>query len=182
MSTYTIHLGFNTNSPLIGSIWDTGNGNQNYYFLQYAVAHGEPSNPGGAAQFKFKTGDAIYVVVWDLSSSPVPMDCILDMALSSLDAPPQTYDPSSYMSLGNVASATDTSPYYLQFSLFVPKNTSESSPWGPCSSWYTSTGSISFTAKINCKLSFRLSAEPSGGGGSKRVYITDPEVIVGSGS
>jgi hypothetical protein len=180
MANYTLHLGFNWNSPLIGSIWSREGVNESYRFLQYALA----SDQGSPAWFQFSTGDTLSVVVWDTSTSPVAMGLDLAMGLSYLTAS-ETYNPSLYLSLGGAATAQQASynqQYYLEFSSLSggPQKTPSTSPWGSCSSWYQPGGPVTFTGAINCKLSFRLIAAPVGGASPAQVYISDPEVIVGS--
>jgi len=182
MALYTLHLGFNWNSPPIGSIWGTPM--PGTCFLQYALT----DDTGASHLFKFAETDELAVIVWDLSSSPVQMSLQLSMSLSYLEAS-ETYDPSSYLDVGgDKAVGEKNAQYYFTFASVTggPQGTSSTSPWGPCTSWYsarvlTKTGNVTFASPITCKLSFRLNGSPSGGGSEPLVFLSDPEVIVGSG-
>ncbi len=185
MALYTLNLAFNWNSPLIGSIWGNGNVPEPYRFLQYALAASDGETP---AWFQFDETDQLSVTVWDQSPSPVQMALDLAMSLSYLDAP-QTYDPSDYWEVGeSVTKSPENGQYYFTFTNITggPTSKPSNSPWGPCRSKYaarvpTPTGFVTFTNKLRCKLSFRLKAAASGTGSAQQVYLSDPEVIVGSG-
>jgi hypothetical protein len=185
MALYTLHLGFNWNSPLIGSIWGTGNVPEPYRFLQYALAAGDGETP---SWFQFDENDQLSVTVWDLSPSPVPMALDLAMSLSYCDAP-QTYNPSDYWDVGqSVTHSPENGQYYFTYTNISggPTSTLSKSPWGDCYAKYTATvptqtGFVTFTNNVRCKLSFRLKAVASGTGNALQVYLSDPEVIVGSG-
>ncbi len=183
MANYTLHLGYNWNSPTIGAIWTTES--STFRFLQYALANAS----GAPAWFQFQPGDDLYVQAWDLSSTaPIPSAWGLDMSLSPLDAgPTATYDPSTYLSFSSstatvqsktVGGRTDS---YLQFSSFGFQYGSYTSPWGRCRGQSSSLGPLSFQSPLSFKLSFSLSATASNGGDRiTEVYLSDPEVIVGS--
>jgi hypothetical protein len=181
MANYTLHLGFDWNSPTIGSIW-TGTTNETYRFLQYAVADGNEL----PAWFQFQPDDVLNTVIWDLSTSvTAQMNVELSMSFGPLDAGTiQTYDPSSLVSFqGSVATTShktvnSLSESYLSFTNIVAASGKDSPPWGPCQGSY-SVGSISFNAIASYKLSFYLKASP-GGLITPRPYVSDPEVIVGS--
>jgi hypothetical protein len=176
MANYTLHLGFDWNSPLIGSIWKPDALTESYRFLQYALA----DNKGAPAWFQFYQGDTFSVIVWDLSSSPVSVNLTLEMAISETDAA-ETYNPTEYLTLTNVASVQKSGQYYLSFpNPSGPQSSTLQGPWGTSTAWYSDAGLVTFKANnFTCKLSFRLSASPKSGG-SDQVYLSDPEVIVGS--
>lgn len=179
MANYTLHLGFDWNSPLIGSIWKPGVLTESYRFLQYALA----DNKASPAWFQFCQGDTFSVIVWDLSSSPVPMTLTLDMAISETDAA-ETLNPTEYLTLTNVNALQNSkdAQYYLSFpNPSGPQSSSLQGPWGTSTAWYSDAGLVTFKANnFTCKLSFRLTAAPRSGGSPAQVYISDPEVIVGS--
>jgi hypothetical protein len=184
MANYTLHLGYNWNSPTIGSIWTTESGT--FRFLQYALADGN----GAPAWFQFQPDDELYVQAWDLSSTaPVPSAWSLDMSLSPLDAgPTATYDPATYLSFTSATATVQSQTVgvmtesYLQFSSFDFHYGSYTSPWGPCRGQSSSPlGPLTFLRASSFKLSFSLSATASHDGDrTTEVFLSDPEVIVGS--
>lgn len=183
MSTYTLHLGYDWNSPLIGSIW-TGQP-LNMRFLQYALS----TSSGAPAWFRFQPNEPLNVMIWDLSSTsaPMPSTWSLRMALSPLDAGSSTtvtYNPSSYMTYPDFASVQpDGANWYLQFlNNFTPdmEPSSPQGPWGGSNRGHSKTFKpVSFTKSLNCKLSFWLSVTAPNAS-APEIFISDPEVIVGS--
>jgi hypothetical protein len=112
------------------------------------------------------------------------------MSLGPLDAgSTQTYDPSTYLSLNGNASVESydggtSSNSYLQLSSVAfsyDPGTPYTSPWGPCRGRSTLEGPLTFISASSFKLSFYLSATAViNGDRDSHVFISDPEVIVGS--
>lgn len=183
MANYTIHLGFNWNSPTIGSIWSSES--TDYRFLQYALAGAN----GSPAWFQFSVDDTFSVVIWDLSSlSPIPDAWSLSMSLAALDAgTPQTYVPSDLLGLSPDASEGSKSVngqpenYFSFESISFSYGPDNRSPWGTCRGQSSSLGPVSFSAVASFKLSYSLQVTADNEGTREtRVFISDPEVIVGS--
>ncbi len=180
MASYTLHLGFDWNSPIIGSIWGTSGGTT-YRFLQYALEGG--SDP---AWFQFQLDDTLSIVIWDLTTTPVPGTPALDLAFSPLDLTgdaASTLVPSTLVDCATAANAvTGHGNNYLTFTSINTVTTAESAkgPWSDSRTTYTA-GPLTFTTKdyTTYKLSFRLGFTARNGGGTK-IFISDPEVIVGS--
>jgi hypothetical protein len=189
VANYILYLGFDWNSPPIGSIWATEG--TDYRFLQYALAN----DAGAPAWFRFAAGDTFTVVVCDLSeSAPVPVPEIgLSMSISALDpvaSGSQTYEPATMLTLPPSVRAGSTNvsgrtEYYFTFSAvelaYGPGVTCP--PWGPCRGTSTNTlGPVTFSRdNSSFKLSYRLEATRTyGGDRESRVFVSDPEVIVGS--
>jgi hypothetical protein len=183
MADYTLHLGYNWNGTLVGSIW--GRTTSDYRFLDYALAD-EQNRPWW---FQFLVNDNLYVRLWDLSSSAAPPAgaWLLNMSLGPLDAgSTQTYNPSTYMSLNGSASVEtrDTNPY-LQLSSFrftFSPSDPVTSPWGPARGLSNVVGPLTFTGELAFKLSFYLAVTVTiDGDRDTRVFISDPETRIGSG-
>lgn len=178
MSAFTLHLGFNWNSPLIGSIWDTSP--SQYRFLQYALAEG--SVP---AWFQFEADDVVAVVIWDLSSGDGAMTVGLSMSFGPLVVPASTTKVASYNPTGLVSGSTTSVEHYSNDQPYLAFNSISQSkrsdcPWGAASASYDA-GTITMSGDRRYKLSFLVRAVPSGGSGQSQSYLSDPEVIVGSG-
>ena len=178
MANYTLHLGFNWNSPLIGSIWGDKTISEEYRFLQYALADAG----GNPAWFQFQIGDVLSVKIWDLTSSPSTKDLMLSMSFAALEAgEPSTYAPSTLVTSDAAESLqSDGGPWYLLFTSVsgAVNGTGSDGPWGE-SRFVYAAGPLTFSASSSYKLSFSLKAV-SPGNGDARVFISDPEVIVGS--
>lgn len=178
MANYTLHLGFNWNSPLIGSIWGDGALSDEYRFLQYALAN-DADKP---AWFQFKIGDVLSVMIWDLTSSPSVKDLMLSMSFAALEAgETSTYDPGTLVTSSAAESLqSDDGHWYLRFTSVDGAVTTSGTtgPWGDSRFVYTA-GPLTFSANSNYKLAFSLRVvNPNNG--NARVFISDPEVIVGS--
>ena len=189
MANYILYLGFDWNSPPIGSIWATEG--TDYRFLQYALADAA----GAPAWFRFAQGDTFTVVVCDLSApaaSPA-LEIGLSMSISALEtvaSGSQTYEPSTRLTLPPSVRASSTNvdgrtEYYFTFPAvelaYGPGNTCP--PWGPCRGTSTNTlGPVTFSQdNTSFKLSYRLEATRNlDGARESRVFVSDPEVIVGS--
>jgi hypothetical protein len=177
MANYTLHLGFNWNSPTVGALW--GGTDTDYRFLQYALA----DTGSHAHYFTFDQNDTFSAVIWNLSAEPLPSSTRYQLAisLSSLVAPAQTYRPTNYLTLPSSATQSSLSGKdYFQFtSISFADGPVEGSPWGTAQQRSTSDlGPMTFTiANARFKLSFKLTVTWAD---DTRVYISDPEVIVGS--
>jgi hypothetical protein len=186
MSNFTLHLGFNWNSPEIGSFWGTSaiNAALNNRFLQYALA----DERGAPAWFQFAAGDGLAVELWDLSSpTTTPAGEVvlaLAMGFAPLEAgPQQAYDPMTLVDpQGAAVPATlavdGRREPYLDFSA-ISSAAGKSGPWGACRGHYVA-GAIALRSAADYKLSFSLRAALSGSGLTPRLFVSDPEVIVGS--
>lgn len=179
MASYTLHLGFNWNSPLIGSFWaDPGERR----FLQYALADGS----GAPAWFRFAQDNSLAVELWDLTTTmrgAVDMTMVASMSFGPLDdsGGDQTYAPSTLVSSwGSAEQATKLvdgkDQPYLQLG-DISSIGGGDSPWGPARGHY-SAGSFTFSAEASYKLSFFLRVAIAGIQ-PPRDYLSDPEVIVG---
>lgn len=183
MSNFTLHLGFNWNSPAIGAFWSNAAIAENGRFLQYALS----DQNAAPAWFQFASNDAIAVDIWDLSSSSAPIGDLvlaLSMAFSPLDANSgSAYVPSTLVDAqGTATQATQqvqgSAQPFLKFDA-ISSAQGKSSPWGACRGHYTA-GSLKMSAASSYKLSFCLRVGLSGSGEPTRVFVSDPEVIVGS--
>lgn len=181
MASYRLHLGFDWNSPIIGSIWGTP-GSTSYRFLQYALE--EVSDP---AWFQFQVNDTLSIVMWDLSSAPIEGTPALDLAFSPLDAgdAAPTLVPSTLVDYASgIATSTTTHEgnNYLAFTAINTTTTSSPTkgPWSESRVTYNA-GPLTFNTKdyTTYKLSFRLAFTASQSRETK-IFISDPEVIVGS--
>lgn len=183
MANFTLHLGFNWNSQLIGSIWGSASPSGEYRFLQYALA----APDGRAAWFQFAKGDVLSVMIWDLSSAPALRELALSMSFSALEVGPvTTYAPSELVTSGDAESLTAADGNgYLSFNSITSAVSGggggSQGPWGP-SAFVYAAGSFTFAADASYKLSYLLRAANARSGGSEpaRVFVSDPEVIVGS--
>jgi hypothetical protein len=179
MATYTLHLGFNWNSPLIGSFWAEPISRR---FLQYALADGGKA----PAWFRFAEGDVIAVEIWDLTEGILgtgDMALAPSLAFTPLDEGTTTaYSPDALVSAwGNAEQATylvnGKAQPYLSLSE-VSSIAGTSSPWGPARGHY-GAGAFTVTAQLAYKMSFFLRVALAGTSGPPRDYVSDPEVIVG---
>jgi hypothetical protein len=179
MAVYTVHLGFNWNSPLIGSFWNS-EGAATERFLQYAIS----TSSGAPAWFQFAAGDSLSFEIWDLSSvqqQPGGPAFGMGVSFSPLEGSSSTIQPSDVVSAAqSVATTTsrvidDRKQYGLQFASVV-SSAGGSCPWGTSVGHYRA-GSIELTAQRSYKMSFYLKISYAG---ENRVFISDPEVIVGS--
>jgi hypothetical protein len=180
MASYTLHLGFNWNSPIIGSTWGDGSTSGEYRFLQYALARQD----GAPAWFQFVKNDVLSVTIWDLSSAPSLKDLALSMSFSALEAGEvSTYAPGTLVTSGDARSLTaGNGDPYLSFDSVtgVVGAGGSGGPWG-ASSFVYAAGSFTFAADASYKLSFLLRAAQARSDGSPaRLFVSDPEVIVGS--
>lgn len=180
-NSYILHLGFNWNSPTIGWIWDPG-ASSSYRFLQYALARAD----GTAAWFQFTAEDTLRVKIWDLSPSSAPQlsSFAVNLSLSPLDdtGPAQSYTPSDYLTFdgANAVSLLDgTNPYLALVTHQFTYDGLPSPPWGTARGSSTVLGPVTFSAAAQLKLSFYLKIHC---GSDSKVFISDPETIVGSGS
>ena len=178
MADYTLHLGYNLDSPTIGSVWMDQS--SEHRFLQYALA----ASKDEPAWFQFQQDDRLFIRLWDLSSwsDATPSAWLLKLGLSSLAAPATTYNPSSYMTYPRIASVQGSPNSYLQIGTWDVTYTTSTdpyqSPWGSCRGRSAPFEPLQFTtAQLQCKLSFWLQASISG---APSVFLSDPEVIVGS--
>lgn len=178
MKNTTLHLGFNWQSPLIGAIWGRGQLSAEYRALQYALAN--DSDGGKPAWFQFELDDVLRVLIWDLSSSPSSKELALKMSFSKLDAV-ATYDPSDLVQGSSATPLRDASngEWYLSFNEVSRTSVPGEGPWG-ASSFVYAAGSFTFIKKSNYKLSYSLQVTKPDGGEALRVFLADPEVIVGS--
>ncbi len=182
MASYKLHLGFDWNSPIIGSIWGSP-GTTSYRFLQYALEGA--SDP---AWFQFQVNDTVSIVMWDLTSEPVAGTPALDLAFSPLDAvggAPTTLAPSTLVDYGvgiATSASTDQGNNYLAFTSINTVTASQPAqgPWSESRTTYNA-GPLAFNTKeyTTYKVSFRL-AFTARQTGETKVFISDPEVIVGS--
>lgn len=179
-TNYTLHLGFNWNSPTVGALWggtDTG-----YRFLQYALADDNTHSQF----FTFNENDTFSVVIWNLSSEALPSDSVgqLNISLSSLVAPAQTYKPTDYLDLPDSAHQSNLGAnYYFQFPTIFFGNPVAGCPWGTAQQVSTGQlGPMKFSIdNARFKLSFKLTISCTVNSNTEtHVYISDPEVIVGS--
>ena len=191
MANTTLHLGLDWHGSLIGTFWGSYRASADSCFLQYALADAS----GAPAWFRFTTGDVMSVVLWDLTKNPPPADpgnpkvpwsLLLSVGLGfePLDgASASTLNPSTLVSASNgqVATQAQQGQLYLQLSAStmttVPPGVS--CPWGDAIGHY-SAGTITFTTAASFKLSYYVSAAPPGGYYAPQIYLSDPEVIVGS--
>lgn len=179
MATWYVHLGFQWGSPFIGSVWDPNHASDKYRFLQYALAKDQAGDT--AAWFNFQVGDSLNFFIWDLgpASSSSPMPSTLNMSFSYLDTA-EVYTPGSLVQVSNTsdwsALGKNGNPY-LQSTSFNGSPPSNC-PWGRYSSGYSVKGGVRFDKPVQCKLSFYL--EVDCGSNDPQIFISDPEVIVGS--
>jgi hypothetical protein len=200
MAQYTLHLGYNWNSPRIGSIWTPQSLNNR--FLQYALSQATDTGTDEPAWFNnIQSADVFSIQLWDLSSSPAPIPSawVLKLGLSNVSAvqagTAATYDPSTYMAYPDTASVQPLSlgsmtSHYLEISSFdlsYSRSDSYSGPWGPCRGRSGLYSPLSFTPPegtllpFNFELSFALEVTvTSDGDRVTQVFLSDPEVIVGS--
>lgn len=182
MAVYTVHLGFNWNSPLIGSFWNS-EGASTERFLQYAIS----TSSGAPAWFRFAAGDSLSFEVWDLSSAqlqPGGPAFGMGVSFSPLEGSASTIAPTDVVSAAQSVATTTSrvidgqKQYGLQFASVVSVSGGGAGgcPWGTSVGHYRA-GSIELTAQQSYKLSFYLKVSYSG---ENRVFISDPEVIVGS--
>lgn len=179
MAVYTVHLGFNWNSPLIGAFWSS-KGPSEDRFLQYELG----TSGEAPAWFHFLQNDSLTFELWDLSTArQEPGGPAIGLALSfaPLDAgTSQTIAPSSLVDASAAAVVStreviDRQESYLSFSTIVSAS-GGTCPWGRSVGHY-SAGTIELTATQSYKMSFCLKASYSG---VARIFLSDPEVIVGS--
>jgi hypothetical protein len=179
MAVYTVHLGFNWNSPTIGAFWSS-KGPSDDRFLQYELG----TSGQAPAWFHFVQNDSLTFELWDLSASrqePGGPAIGLALSFSPLDAgTSQTIAPVSLVS-ASAAAAVSTRQVagrqesYLDFTSIV-STSGGACPWGPSVGHY-GAGTIELTAIQSYKMSFCLKASYSG---VARIFLSDPEVIVGS--
>lgn len=179
MQNFTLNLGLNWDSPLIGSVWGTES--TVYRSLQYALA----DSAGNPRWFNFKKGDLLSVVLWNLTSTGTALaSTSLEMSLGNLnEGNPPTLNPTSVMGLNPDVTAKSRTVggqtlWYLQFPDAEWSSGTPQGPWGPCTGKSSLPGPLTFTAVTSFKLSFYLTAM---NGGVSRGFLSDPEVIVGSG-
>ena len=182
MASYTLHLGLDWNGAPIGTFWASGDDHAGTYrFLQYALA----SATGAPAWFHFTAGDTSSVELWDLTPAP-PRDWALALSValsfSALEATSaQTLDPRTLVSFAGVAAVSNDdapSQLFLQLSS-VNSAPGGSCPWGASAGHYAA-GAVTFTSAATYKVSFCVRAAPQGGAEPPRIFVSDPEVIVGS--
>jgi hypothetical protein len=207
MADYTIHLGYNLESPTIGAVWADSTAalgsalaDKGYRFLQYALGLGRGVGTDGTATpawfTSFQDGDNLYFQIWDLSATPsaIPSGWSPRLSLSALAAA-TTYDPASYLTYSSSVAVqsseivNDVQSYYLgltSVSLAWSRDSGFQGPWGPCRGQSQLIGPLTFqlpggTTQLQCKLSFYLQTTISNGGDRiDDVFLGDPEVIVGS--
>jgi hypothetical protein len=189
MASYYLHLGFNWDSPTIGSVWNMISSPENteYRFLQYGVS----DLTDLPTWFQFHEDDTLEVRIWDLtprsSQAPHVLYCDLNMSLGALEVGgAKTYDPSSLLTMdGDVVvqtkSVNDAENYYADFPRVYMSYDSafESPPWGSCRGKGSSRGKLTFKAVSRFKLSLYLKGVIQNADDG-RVFLSDPEVIVGS--
>lgn len=186
MATYTLHLGFDLASQPIGTFWG-GTASSTQYFLQYALA----GSSGQPAWFHFNAGDNLEVLLWDLSPTPTAMSVTCDLGFAPLEGSQQALSPSTLITFPSglaSVSSKDSQPYLRYTSIGTPASPpSQACPWSgnavpyaPLSSSASNPSTaITFSAATSYKLSFYVRAAPFGGAAAK-VFLSDPEVIVGS--
>ncbi|HWO26777.1 MAG TPA: hypothetical protein VNO30_48945 [Kofleriaceae bacterium] len=207
MADYTIHLGYNLQSPTIGAVWAEADAplgsalaDKGYQFLQYALGSGQGVGTDGTAPpawfTSFQDGDNLYVQLWDLSTAAnaIPSSWTPKLSLSALAAA-TTYDPSVYLTYSSSTAVrsservNDVQNDYLEL-LSISFEWKPSSgflgPWGLCRGQSQLMGPLTWrlpdgTTPLQCKLSFYLETVISNNGDRiPDVFLGDPEVIVGS--
>lgn len=191
--SYYVHLGYHWNSYKIGSVWGTA---RSYDFnLQSALTTNNES-PWGAALFQFQNGDALYFQIWDLTKNP-PYDAAsvsvvgniginsLDGTIFNKDSPPQVVDLGTGLSWGTFQNDSDSAPHpCIEFhpKPFAPPPKLES-PWGSAHLQFSSVGPLTLKNlekhSIPIEMSFFVEVSFNG---ERRVFVEDPETIIGSGS
>lgn len=206
MTKYYVHLGFDSNSYRIGSIWHTATSND-YFHLQYALTKNEQA-PWEPALFRFQPGDDLYFRFWDLSDPPSSAESVQLTAwvgLNSLrgDIYKPTNNPvfddrhsgnnvtwskfpnhetSDSRDCVRVMGGSHNDPIY-----YNPTKDLVESPWMParaCKDYLgpmrlKNPGSAAFAFKMSFFVGMRYGNDPKKD--EWRVFVADPETIIGSG-
>ena len=188
MANYYIHLGFDWNSYLIGSVWGSTSGTNRW--LQYALTT-NPSGPAwGPALFQFEPNDTLSFRIWCLTSLS-NYTVTGNVAMNALESDPATGIVEKYTSRSGLVDATKSASLVWEPGgawLDLTANMAASSapsPWGRSAGYSTNTiGPMTLlnpnspADPFNYKLNFELSVTGAAG---TRVFISDPETRIGSG-
>jgi hypothetical protein len=187
MADYTLHLGFRWDGPTIGSILGTGPAlPHDARFLQYALATAD----GAAAWFQFQPQDTVHVLIWDLSSTSAPNAAELAVGLSMSFGPIDvddggdgsytTIDPDTLVAGDDISTQSQEydgkSSTVLVFDDIVPSS-DDGCPWGSARRCYAA-GDVTLTAEASYEVGFIVTVAYQG---NSQIFVSDPEVIVGSG-
>lgn len=204
MANYYVHLGFDWHSYKIGTVWGTAASNN--YFLQYALTKNKQA-PWEPALFRFQPGDELRFRFWDLSDPPSSAEAVQLKAwvgLNTLSGEIYNGPENPVVDVSGVddnftwdqftnhetsaprpcvrvmgGSHNDNPIYYN-----LTKDLVES-PWRParaCKDYLgpmriKNPGSAAFPFKMSFFVDVRYGDQEE-----RRVFIADPETIIGSGS
>lgn len=180
MADYTLHLGFDWNSPRIGTLF--GESSSQARFLHFELQ----SSDGQAASFtEFMVDDNLYIQVHCMSGAESEMKLeLVTIAFGPLDVDGSesftTITPGQIV-LGGTPAEVDGQAVLQLSAEPAPLTTS---PWGtPQKSWVTRPPFVTFLGSASSlgrfEMGFWINVQSQGS--VSRIFTGDPEVIVGSG-
>lgn len=197
MANYYVHLGFDWNSYKIGTVW--GAATSDDYFLQYALTKNDQA-PWEPALFRFRPGDDLSFRFWDLTHPAVNVDTVqlsAKVGFNSLRG--AIYDRTNnpivhvsgvdYFDWGEFTNNRTSAPkpcvqVFGGPGFDIPYKLIEAeSPWGPARTCDFYRGPMGILNPGSALFPFKMSffVGVSYDGQERRVFIADPETIIGSG-